>query len=88
MSTYWPFQIRSHVSNGIGGAFAVMSTGSLLAASIATMGAFPVVAVGFSSDMDEWLIACTGTVDEFGIHSAMFATEHAGGMAPIPGWVR
>ena len=32
--------------------------------------------------------ACTGPVDELGINSAMFASEHAGGMAPIPGWVR
>ena len=87
MSTYWPFQIRSHVSNGIGGA-GLMSTGSLLVASIATMGAFAVVTVGFSSDMDEWLIGCTGTVDEFGVNSATLASEHAGGMAPIPGWVR
>ena len=45
----------AYVSNGIGGAFGLMSTGSLLVASIATMGAFTVVTVGFSSDMDEWL---------------------------------
>ena len=62
-----------------------MSTGSLLVTSIATMGAFAVVVVGFSSDVDEWLIACTGTVDEFGVNSAMLVSEHAGGMAPIPG---
>ena len=62
-------------------AFGLMSTGSLLAASIATVGAFAVVTVGFSSDMDEWLIACTGTVD-------VLASEHAGGMMPIPRWVR
>ena len=45
------------------------------------------VAVGFSNDMDEWLIACTGTVAEFGANNAMFASEHTGGMAPTPGWV-
>ena len=28
------------------------------------------VTVGFSNDMDEWLIACTGTVDEFGANNA------------------
>lgn len=80
MSTYWPFQICSQVSNGIGGAFGLMCT-------IAEMGMFTVVAVGFSSDMDEWLIACTGTVAEFGANNAMFASEHTGGMAPTPGWV-
>ena len=71
----------AYVSNGIGVASGLMSTGSLLAASIATVGAFDVVTVGFSSDMDEWLIACTDTVD-------VFASEHAGGMMPIPRWVR
>ena len=85
MSTYWPFQIRSHVSNGIGGAFGLMSTGSFSVASIAKMGVVTVVAVGFNNDMDEWLIACTGTVNEFGANNAMFASEHAGGMAPTPG---
>ena len=65
-----------------------MNTGSLLVASIATMGAFVVVAVVFSSDMDEWLMASTGAVAEFGANSAMLASEHAGGMAPLPGWIR
>ena len=45
------------------------------------------VAVGFSNDMDEWLIACTGTVAEFGANNVMLASEHTGGMAPTPGWV-
>ena len=66
-----------------------MNTGSLLVASIATMGAFVVVAVVLTWMSGSWPpLASTGAVAEFGANSAMLASEHAGGMAPLPGWIR
>ena len=61
-----------------------MSTGSWLVVSIAKLGAFIMVISGVSSDINEWLLACTGTDDEFGTNSTILRSELVGGIAPIP----